>query len=77
MSATEIDTVAEITRRVRPILAGHPAYIQGAVLADLLATWIAGHRAGKKTLELRAQMLEFHLKAVIAMVAIEDNANAV
>ena len=31
---------------IAPLLAGHSAELQGAVLADLAAFWIAGHRVG-------------------------------
>jgi hypothetical protein len=33
--------VAQLISRIRPILAGWPPQTQGAVLADLLATWLA------------------------------------
>lgn len=38
-----VDQVPPIVAEIKPILTGkHPA-VQGAVLADLLATWLAGH----------------------------------
>lgn len=37
------ETVMEIVRCCEPHLGGHPPAIQGAALADLLATWLVGH----------------------------------
>jgi hypothetical protein len=36
--------VAPIPDQIKPIVAGKDDALQGAVLADLLAIWIAGHR---------------------------------
>lgn len=36
-------TVDILVDRIRPILAGHMPDIQGAVIADLLAIFLAGH----------------------------------
>jgi hypothetical protein len=33
----------QITNGIRPLLVGHPPEVQGIVLADLVATFIAGH----------------------------------
>jgi hypothetical protein len=37
--------VAPIVDQIKPILAGKDDALQGAVLANLLAIWISGHRA--------------------------------
>jgi hypothetical protein len=66
----------EITRaveRIRPILAGQPPEIQGAVLADLLAIWLAGHHVAgdeRATQALRAEMLAAHLQGVAELVPV-------
>ena len=39
-----------ILDRIKPILAGKPSELQGAVIADLAAIWIAGHRVGPSSL---------------------------
>lgn len=54
--------------KCRPLLAGkHPA-AQGAALADLLATWIAGHPP-----EIRDELLAHHIAAVKDMIPISDH----
>jgi hypothetical protein len=53
-----------ISKTIQPLLAGHPPEIQGAVLADLLSLWIAGHHPA-----LREEALEQHIKAVRELVA--------
>jgi hypothetical protein len=52
--------VGPIVERIRPILAGHPAPIQGAALADCVAIWLAGHHVEgdeDRTRTLRAHLL--------------------
>jgi hypothetical protein len=59
--------VAAIVDRVRPLLGGHAAEIQGAALADLLAIWLAGHHvAGDEdaTRTMRAVLLAMHCAEV-------------
>jgi hypothetical protein len=61
------EQAATIVDRIRPLLAGHDPDIQGAVLADLLAIWLAGHHVeGDKdaTRKLRAELLAEHCTAV-------------
>lgn len=33
----------DIVARIKPMLAGHGPALQGAVLADLVSLWVAGH----------------------------------
>lgn len=63
-----------LARTIAPILAGHPPEVQGAALADLLATWIAGHSAPtpEDTAKLRDALIRFHMKAVRALADIAD-----
>ena len=70
--------VEPIVAAISPLLAGHPSPIQGAVLADLLATWLAGHiilgdPAG--TDALRERLLAFHLVAVRELIPINAAIN--
>lgn len=46
-----------------PILARLDPDVQGAILAELLATWIIGHVP-----EARGEMLRMHIRAVIDLV---------
>lgn len=39
----------DIVARIKPMLAGHGTEVQGAVLADLVSLWLAGHEpAGRQ-----------------------------
>lgn len=65
--SVEVAKVIRIIEAIRPILAGHKPQVQGAVLSELLATWINGHfdLAGRKeTKELREAILNAHMSAV-------------
>jgi hypothetical protein len=67
----------EITRavdRIRPILGHRPPEIQGAILADLLAMWLAGHVAedADTTRTLRADLLAMHCTAVRQLTELND-----
>ena len=61
--ASDPTLVREIVERIRPILAGHHPAVQGAVVADLLAIWLAGHQA-----DLREALLENHIDKVRKLV---------
>jgi hypothetical protein len=78
--ATTIDP-REITelveRQIKPMLSkylgGRPTEFQGAVLADLLAIWLAGHHVPddvEASRKLRAELLAMHLEYVEALVNI-------
>lgn len=67
------DDVIPIVERARAVLAGHPAHIQGAVLADLLATWLGGHiidGGPAETDALRDRLLAQHVGVVRQLVPI-------
>jgi hypothetical protein len=50
--------IERIVGMICPILHGNPPQIQGAVLADLFAMWLAGHFDGDgHTAELREQLI--------------------
>ena len=68
---TRIEIIKGLVQRIGPILAGHPAPIQGAVLADLLATWLAGHHVPgdqDATRSKRAELLAMHCSTVRQLV---------
>jgi len=59
-------TVAERVQAIRPQLAGLHHAIQGAVLADLTAMWLAGHfRAGPAALEA---LFDMHIGKVHELI---------
>jgi hypothetical protein len=55
--------VGTLVNRIRPILHGHDPGIQSAVLADLLAMWLAGH-IGADRHGMREHLLAEHIKLV-------------
>ncbi|TAZ20733.1 hypothetical protein ELH77_19195 [Rhizobium ruizarguesonis] len=59
--------VAEIVDAIKPHLSGHPAEMQGAVIADLLAIWLAGHPP-----QLREEAIEFHMEMVRQLTEAEE-----
>jgi hypothetical protein len=61
----QVATVESVREKIRPILAGLAAEVQGAVLADLLAIWLAGHNP-----ELREDMLVMHLGMVRKLLTV-------
>ena len=58
------DHVIEIVERIRPLLAGQGASVQGVVLADLLAIWVAGHAP-----EMHEELLQMHIKEVRNLIS--------
>jgi hypothetical protein len=67
MPAEQVDNVKMLTDRISPILHGHSPVIQGAVLAELLATWLAGHVVPgdrMQTILLRGRLFHEHMKIV-------------
>ena len=69
----ETREVAEAVDKIKPILAGRSADIQGAILADLLSMWVAGHFIPgdpRKTDELRRDVLAFHLSMIPTLIEI-------
>src|SRR5436190_9548144 len=67
MAAEQVDKVKMLTDRISPILHGHNPEIQGAVLAELLATWLAGHAVPgdrMQTILLRGRLFHEHMKIV-------------
>ena len=65
--------IAQTINQIRPLLARRSAVFQGAVLADLLAIWLAGHQVGvdaDATRKLRAELLAQHCFAVRQLTAV-------
>lgn len=69
--------VGQIVGQARALLAGRPSPVQSAVLADLLASYLAGHivRADPAgTDELREQLLALHLGLVRQLIPVNAEA---
>jgi hypothetical protein len=65
--------VQPLVDQIKRILSGQPAELQGAVLADCLAIWLAAHHVpGNEdaTRSLRAEMLAMHRHVVRQLVPI-------
>jgi hypothetical protein len=63
----KIGQIEQLTGQIRPLLAGKDPMVQSAVLADLLAMWLAGHFVQgdrDETRKLRADLLRMHLETV-------------
>jgi hypothetical protein len=58
MTATPEDAM-RISMAIRPLVAGHPPELQGAVLGDLVSLFIAGHHP-----QLRDMVFDEHVKLV-------------
>jgi hypothetical protein len=68
-----ISEVVAIIVQIRPLLAGRAPEVQGTVLADLLAIWLAGHHvAGDEdaTRKMRAELLSMHCTMVRELTSI-------
>jgi hypothetical protein len=66
--AAESDAIVE---QIKPLLAGKGSVIQGLVLAELAAVWVAGHVVEgdpEATRALQAEMLKIHQQTVTLLV---------
>lgn len=52
---------------IRPLLAGHEPGLQGAVLADLVALWVAAHAP-----PLREEMLDGLITLIRSLISVND-----
>jgi hypothetical protein len=64
MADTRIEQIVSVVNQIRPLLAGRSPEIQGAILAELLATFLAGHHPG-----LRDEILTLHVEKVRELIA--------
>jgi hypothetical protein len=63
--------VFTIVAEIKPLLAGQGPDVQGAVLAELLGLWLAGHRP-----DTRDELLALHLQFVEQLVCVNDQCAA-
>ena len=57
----------EISLALQPRLKGYPPELQGAVLADLLSIWLAGHAP-----IVREEILQLHIAHVRELIEINE-----
>jgi hypothetical protein len=75
MSDDDVPRQAEpLARYIGRVLNGKGPMVQAAVLADLTATWLRGHRTNdaEATQTLRAEILALHCIAVRKLVILAD-----
>jgi hypothetical protein len=73
MPSEQANEAMALVNEIRPLFAGKSAQTQGAVLADLLAMWLAGHVIQgdpEGTKSFREQALEIHIVGVKALIDI-------
>jgi hypothetical protein len=72
----DVAAVDHIVDQIRPIMHGYPRDIQGAVCANLLAMWIAGHRGSDAispaSVAFRNQLLTDAIGLIHHLIPIED-----
>jgi hypothetical protein len=70
------DLVTDLVHKIGLILTGHPAHVQGAVLADLTGRWLAGYHikdgSPEETREAREDMLAHQIEFIWQHVEVED-----
>jgi len=64
-------TAEHIVNAISPLLRGFPPEIQGAVLADLVSMWLAGHM-GPGAPELREELLAGHIELVRELIPVNE-----
>jgi hypothetical protein len=69
---SDVSRIGPIVECIRPLLSGQPAGVQGAVLADLLAIFLAGHRSDTPahTEQVREAALAFHIETVRKLIPV-------
>lgn len=61
----ELSEVSKLVLRIRPILQGHPGERQGAVLAELLAIWLAGHLVTDEESSIKRSQTDMHREMLL------------
>jgi hypothetical protein len=57
----------KLVERIEPMLSGKGPEVQGAVLVDLVATWLAGHHP-----DLRPEVLTQFMVTLVRLAAINE-----
>jgi len=71
----DVFDVEEVSQQIYDLLSGRGAAVQGAVCADLLSRWLAGHVVPgneKATAEAREEILEAHIRTVRKLIPIQE-----
>jgi hypothetical protein len=72
MPETKLEAHTRLAEAIEKLLAGEHPEVQGSILADLTATWLAGHRTGKRLAseKLREAMLKVQTETIRKLVPI-------
>jgi len=66
--------IMRVSDQIKPILAQHDSALQGAVLADLTAFWLAGHlnEDPRQTAQIRETLLSGFMQMVRRVLPLAD-----
>lgn len=67
----QANIAAAMVHKIEPIMHGNGPHVQGVVLADLTATWLAGFQ-GEGALEKREELLLAFLYTVRELIPINE-----
>jgi hypothetical protein len=65
------EAIDAIVRKIIPLLAGQHPTVQGGVLADLMAIYLAGHQ-GEGAEALREELLALHVATVRQLIPVNE-----
>ena len=71
LTRADLEAVNQLTASVSELLAAQPAAVVGCVLADLTATWIAGHVAEgdqAETDQARLTLLRLQIGMIVRLI---------
>lgn len=70
----QVHAVEAIYEKVRPLFAGQAPMVVGAVLAELLATWLASHTCGEPgpNKKYRDELIRLHIAKVRQLIPIME-----
>ena len=71
----QVREVEEVSRQIYDLMAGRAPGIQGAICADLLSRWLAGHIVPgdeRATTRAREAILKAHIQTVRSLIPINE-----
>lgn len=71
----QVREVEAVSRQIYELMAGRAAGIQGAICADLLSCWLAGHIVPgneQATANAREAILKAHIETVRRLIPIQE-----
>ena len=74
-TTAQIREVEEVSRQIYDLMAGRAPAVQGAICADLLSCWVAGHSVPgneQATIDAREAILKAHIETVRRLIPIQE-----